>query len=137
RTAAELFSLSALSVKSLPRTLSGVVQAFPKDQASAEFRSAMTIPHQARRALAQAASRRLTSGQLRVPKVFRSVVRSGGHISSSDGLKLARDFIRSNHAVSRGRRPIHISDMPSMSSRLTYGAKARSASESVSPASQA
>ena len=36
--------------------------------------------------MAYAARRRLTSGQLCVPNVLRSLVRSGGHMSSSEGV---------------------------------------------------
>ena len=44
--------------------------------------------------------------------------------------------MRSNQSVTRGRRSVHISDMLNMSSRVTYGVSAISASENVSPASQ-
>jgi hypothetical protein len=85
-----------------------------------------------RRSLCIRRQQTLTSGQLCVPNVLGWLVRSGD-TSSSEGLKLARDFIRSNLSIRRGRMPTHISDMPSIST-VDGGNHPRSTASSASAA---
>ena len=83
---------------------------------------------------AQAARRtRWTSGKLCIPKVFRSAVKSAGHQVRNAGANVGRILMRLNHSATPGLWRVQCPSMPSMSSRLRYGAMPMSASEKHSP----